>query len=821
METLRQDIRYGIRTLGKNPGVTVIAIVTLALGIGANTAIFSMVNSILLKPLPVPNAQRLVVLGLQEKKGSVGAQFSLPDYRDIRSQTRTVFSDLAAWQIGIDGLSVGARADRVLTNYVSGSFFSMMGLRPALGRFILPGEGEAPGADPVAVLSYAYWQSRFAGDRNIVNRKVSIDGHPATIVGVAPEGFFGTSPLISVQVYLPLGMMTVAGVSPELLNNRTNRAMILYGRLADGASIASAQPVLAALAHRLSREYPDADKDIEIRAYPEVRARVTLGSLDSDNFIQVIADIFLGLALLVLLLACVNVANILLVRATVRERESAIRSALGAARIRLIRQLLTESVLLALGGGAAGILIGVWLSAGMGSLQLGTDLPARIDFSFDWRVFTYGFSAALFTGIAAGIVPAIRASTGNLSTILHRGGRGVVGGRHRLRTILVTVQVGGSLMLLIVAGLFARSLGAAQHTDLGFSPDHVLNMAIDPNEIGYTNAQAQAFYKNLLARVRALPGVVSASTANSVPMGYYFNGDTLQIDGYQPPAGQPAPQAIVNAVSTDYLQTMRIALLRGRDFTDGDDAEAPRVAVINQKMADRYWPRQDAIGRQFRMGTDVAHTLVVVGVVRDFHVQSVTQPIQPYFFIPLTQHPNFSLQTLQVRTVAPPQNMIRSVENVVSALAPGLPVADVRTMTEALNTLNGLLIFQVAAGLAAALGTLGLVLAVVGVYGVVSYDANRKTHEIGIRMALGAGRASVLKMVFRQGVVIVGIGLAIGLAAAFAAANLVGSFLAVSALDPITYIAGSTTLALVALIASYIPARRAMAVDPMVALRHE
>jgi predicted permease len=818
METLWHDIRYGARTLRQNLGITAIAVLTLALGIGANTAIFSMVNSILLKPLPVRDPGRLAVLGIQQKKGSIQPQFSLPEYRDIRVQTRGAFSDLAAVQIGVDGLSAGGRADRVLTNYVSGNFFSMMGIRPALGRFILPSEGETFGADPVVVLGYAYWQARFAGDRGIVGRKVSIDGHPVTIIGVAPEGFFGTSPLINVQVYLPVGMLTIESITADLLNNRADRSLALYGRLADGASLASAQPVLAAVGQRLSREYPDADKDVNIQAFPEARARV---NLDSDNYIQIIADIFLGLAVMVLLLACVNVANILLVRATVRERESAIRSALGAARVRLIRQLLTESILQSLAGGAAGVLIGVWLSSGLGSLKLGTDLPARLDFSFDWRVFAYAFACAILTGIAAGIVPAVRASRGNLSSILHDGGRGVVGGRHRLRSVLVTAQVGGSLMLLIIAGLFARSLGAAQHNDLGFNPNHVLNLTLDPNEIGYSTAQGQAFYRDLLRRVRTLPGVVAASTANSVPMGYYFSADTPQVDGYQPPPGQPAPQALCNAVSSNYLRTMRIALLRGRDFTDADDAKAPYVAVVNQKMAERFWPKQDAIGRQFSIASEPGHSMTVVGVVRDFHFQGITTPVAPYFFIPLPQHPVYSLQTLQVRTVADPRNMIRSVENVVSTLAPGLPVFDVKTMTEALNTLNGLLVFQVAAGLAAALGILGLVLAIVGVYGVVSYDASRKTHEIGIRVALGAERSDVLRMVFRQGVIIVGVGLVLGLAAAFASASVVASFLAVSAVDPVTYITGSVALALVALLASYIPARRAMRVDPMVALRHE
>jgi putative ABC transport system permease protein len=304
-------------------------------------------------------------------------------------------------------------------------------------------------------------------------------------------------------------------------------------------------------------------------------------------------------------------------------------------------------------------------------------------------------------------------------------------------------------------------------------------------------------------------------------MGYYVSGDTPEVDGYQPPPGQPAPQALCNAVSSDYLRTMRIALLRGRDLTDADDAKAPYVAVVNETMARRFWPKQDPIGRQFSIASKLGHPMTVVGVAHDYHFEGITTPIDPAFLMPLQQHPFYSLQTLQVRTVADPRNMIPTVENVVSTLAPGLPVFDVKTMTEALNTLNGLLVFRVAAGLAAALGILGLVLAIVGVYGVVSYDASRKTHEIGIRVALGAERSDVLRMVFRQGVVIVGVGLGLGLAAAFASASVVASFLAVSAVDPVTYITGSVALALVALLASYIPARRAMRVDPMVALRHE
>jgi macrolide transport system ATP-binding/permease protein len=424
--------------------------------------------------------------------------------------------------------------------------------------------------------------------------------------------------------------------------------------------------------------------------------------------------------------------------------------------------------------------------------------------------------------VIVGLVPAYRASRGNLAAILHEGGRGVVGGKNRLRSMLVVAQVAGSLMLLIIAGLFTRSLGAAQRTNLGFDPSHVLTLAMDPQEIAYNETQGREFYKNLLDRVRALPGVESASTSSSVPMGYINNADTLQIDGYQPPPGQPAPFAFESAITPDYLQTMEIHLLRGRFFTAADAENTQYVAIVNEAMAKQYWPGQEPIGRQFRMGSDSKHSFQVVGITRDSRFNGITRPVGAYFYIPFAQHyAANSLEILEVKTAAAPSTMIPAVEQVIQTLAPDLPVFDVKTMSEALNTLNGLLIFQIGAVLAASLGILGLILAIVGVYGVVSFAASQRTHEIGVRMALGARPLDILKMIFGHGFTIVGIGLVVGLAAAYGAAHLVGSFLTVSSTDPVTYIAVSAGLTLVALIACYIPARRAMRVDPMVALHYE
>lgn len=819
MSSLLQDIRYGVRMLRKSPGFTAIAVITLALGIGANTTIFSMVDSFLLRPLPVQNPAQITTLSQVRKDGSSNNVFSVAEYRDLRNQTPQVFSKLVAYQVGMDGLNAYGKTDRILTNYVSGNFFSMLGIKPALGRFILPSEGEVIGADPVTVLSYSFWQTRFGGDPEIVGKKVSVNGLPVTIVGVAPEGFDGIHCLLSFQAYLPLGMASIEGYPSDFMTNRQIRNVFLYGRLLPGVTLKRAQASLDVVAQRLARQYPEVGKDRSLRIFPELRSRP---NPDPSNTLLIVSGLFLGLATMVLLLACVNVANILLVRATVRAREMAIRAALGAARIRMIRQLVTESMVLALAGGAAGVLIGLWGSSFLSSIRLHVDVPVRLNFSFDWRLFGFALAIALATGVIVGLIPAIRASRQDLGTVLHEAGRGIVSGGHRLRDGLVVVQVGGSLMLLIIAMLFMRSLGKAQRSNLGFEPSGVVNFSMDPTEIGYSEEQGRAFYQNLLTRVRSTPGVESASTASSVPMGYVGNSDTLEIDGYQAAPGEPKPVIPYNAVSSGYLSTLKIPLVRGRMIDENDTPTTSFVAVVNQAMAKRFWPNQDPIGRHFKLGSEPQHVIQVVGVVKDARFQNITGDIAPCFFVPVAQHyPTNSLGILQVRTSIAPETMIPQLERVIESLAPSMPVFDVQTMIQAIDTVNGLLLFQIGAGLAASLGLLGLVLAVVGVYGVISYSASQRTHEIGLRMAVGAQPFDILKMVLRQGVLIVSLGLVLGIGAAFASARVLNSFLTISATDPLSYLSVAAALTLVALCACYIPARRATKVDPMNALRYE
>ena len=818
MRTLLQDFRHADRQMRRTPAFAAVAILTLALGIGANVAIFSMVDWLLLRPLPVKDPGQITVLRLQQNLDILLATLSIPDYRDIRGQTTAVFDGLAGYEMSLDGLSVdGGNAARVVTNYVTGNFFSVLGIQPALGRLILPAEGNAPGADPVIVLSYSYWKQHLGGDPDIIGKKVSFDGHPVTVIGVAPQGFQGVQSLVSIAGYLPLGMAAITQ-PPGFMENRGERGLSVLGRLRKGVSLQQAQAALTVVSQRLSQQYPEIDKNVKALVFPEANAR--LGDPRMTNT-PLLSALFLGLAILVLLLACVNVGNVLLVRATVRERELAIRAALGAGRGHLMRLLLAEGVLLAIVGGAAGLVLGTWGGAALRSINLHTDFPIQLDFRFDWRVFIYALGMAMAAGVLVAIFPALRAGRRDLNQVLHQGGRGLVGGGQKVRSALVVAQVGGSLMLLIIAALFARSLGQARRTDLGFDPAHVVNLTMDPQEIGYHEAQTREFYHNLLQRVRALPGVTAASTAFSVPLGYYSNGATLAIDGHQAPAGQPAPVAVVNPVSPGNFETLGIPLLRGRDFTDRDDEKAPYVAVVNETFVKQYWPHQDPIGRHFRSVNDPTHSIEVVGVAKDARYIFVRGPEYPLVYFPFAQHAGTSLETLQVRTAGDPKAMIPELERAIESVAPDLPVFEVKTMTEALYTLNGFLAYEVAAGLAAAMGILGLVLSVVGVYGVISYTASQRSHEIGVRMALGAQPRQILRMILRQGIVIVAIGLGLGVLAALAAARVVGTFLAVSPTDPATYVAVSVLLTLVALAACAIPARRAMRVDPMAALHYE
>jgi predicted permease len=822
VEDLGRDLRFAFRQLRHSPGFALIAVLTLALGVGINTAVFSMVNGLMFSSLHIQNESR--VLEIAERPGDLPWQpnLSLPEFEAVRDQTKNVFSQVVGDQYGLDGLSMqGTRPDRVFTDYVTAGYFQTLGVQPMLGRLLRPDEGVTPGADPVIVLSYAYWKRHFAADTNIVGRQVSLDGHPLTVVGVAPRSFRGLNTALTVEAWLPVAMIIpIENVPLTDYNKPSNRNIRIYARLQPKASQAEVNAGLSLASRRLASEFPHDEKDFTLHSFPLYAGRNA--GFDGNNSVGHAAALFLGLAGLVLLLACVNVANLLLVRATVREREMVIRSALGARRFRLIRQMLTESILLAIFGGASGVGLGIWSSTLLGSVNLQTDMPLSFDFSFDWHVLAFSATVALLAGAVVGIVPAWRLGRANLNLILREGGRGIAGGGHKLRDSLVIVQVASALMLLIVASLFTRSLAQSEHANLGFNPNNVLTLMMDPGEIGYSDAQARDFYRSMLPLMRAVPGIASATVAQTIPMGLIGNsGDSVTLSGFQPSTGQLAPVLSYDVINSDYFLTLGIPILQGRAIADSDSENNLHVVVISESMAEKYWPHQNPLGQQVTMITnDPTRPMTVVGVAKDARYQGFSGPFAPYFYVPFQQHfVGNSLETLEVRTMGDPVAMAPEIERAIHNMTPGLPVFEVKTLHQALYSPNGLLLFQVVAALAGIMGTLGLVLAIVGVYGVLSYVVSQKTGEIGVRMALGANRSDILRMVYKQGLWIVGIGLTVGLALSFGVAHLLRSMIIVSATDPVTYVSVPALLAAIALLACYIPARRAMRTEPMEALR--
>jgi len=822
MESVWLDIRYAIRALHKSPWFAVLAIVTLAIGIAVNTAIFSVVNGLLLRPFPAPHPEQLVVLSLQQAGDPALQSFSYPDYADLRDRASSSI-ELAAHRITLSGLKADNWGDHCIVTRVTGNYFSMLGIQPALGRLILPSEGRTPAADPVVVLGYSYWQKKFSGGRDVIGKLVQISGHPMTIVGVAPKGFIGTYSMVNSDLYVPLSADISAKTEKTIEDtwtHRDDRSLSVMGRRKPGTTLKDSQNALNVVVQGIAAEHPDTDKGIGVLVLPERRGRP---EPDASNTIGTIADVFLLLAALVLLVACFNVTNVLLVRATARQREMAIRAALGAGRARLIRQYLTESLLLAALGAAAGLLLSTWATQYLSSIPLGTDLPIQLNFAPDARVYSFALAAALLTGIIVGVFPALRAAGRDVRSALHEGGRGSSGGRRRqvARSSLVVAQVAGSLVLLIVAGLFLRSLAKAQTIYLGFDPSHVLDFSLDVQQIGYDEVQGRTFYRDLESRLRALPGVVSVAQAFSVPLGIMSTFDPVIAEGHPVEAGKQPSSVQYNMVTAGYFDTLRILLLRGRAFGDADSENASRVAIVNQTMARKFWPGEDALGKRFTFKSASGPFAQVVGIVQDGKYKALTEDPQPQFFIPADQA-YVSLRTFHVRTSVPPESLASQVQAEVREMAPMLPVSEMQTMQQALQGFNGYLFYRLGAQLSATMGLLGLVLAVVGVYSVASYAASQRTHEIGIRMAIGATPGDILRLVLRQGVGVVTLGLVVGLLLAFSGTRLLADlFYGVAPSDPLTYVAVATLLLGVALLACWIPARRATRVSPLAALRFE
>jgi predicted permease len=818
LETFLQDLRFAARMLRKNPGVTAIVVLTLALGVGANTAIFGVVNSFLFQPLPVPNPKQMVALVIQSGDSLGALGFSYPQFVEFRKETDS-FCNVFGQALGRISFTADGHTDTLAVSGVSGNYFSGLGLKPALGRLVLLGEAEHPGEPAIVVLSYSFWQRRFGGDPGIIGKQVRADGRPATIVGVAPADFHGQFSGFDLDAFLPLSTKYPDQSGANFWNSRSINMLLSLGRLKPGVTIAQAQSRFDVISRRLAAQYPATDKDLSVRVMDERFSRPI--PYANDAFI-IFSGLFLILGALVLLLASTNIANILMARASVRQREMAIRAALGGARSRLLRQMLTETILTALLGGAAGVALGAWIGRLIGSIHL-SGIPIRIGFGIDWRLFVYALAAVLFTAVLAALSPALRATRADVNTVLHQGGRADAGGtaRHKVRGDLMAAQVAGSLMLLIVAGLFVRSLRAVEHMDLGFDPNQLLNVALDPSVNNYTETQSKEFYRELETRVRALPGVQSASLASLVPIGYTRGKENVYVEGRPTPSGQQAPGIFSNSVDSAYFETMRIPLLLGRAFTDADGETSQRVAIVNETMAQRFWPGENPIGKRFSLTSDAGPFVEIVGVVHNGKYRVLAEDPQPYFYLPLAQ--SFTPQlVLQIRSALPSESLAPMVQRAILALDSNAPIEQFQTMKESLGGALGYFIFRLGASLAAAMGLLGLILAVVGVYGVVSYAATQRTQELGIRMALGASPRQILTLLLKQGARLVAAGLFFGLTGAWALTRAMTHMLVgVSPSDPLTYLSVAALLSFITLLACWIPARRALRIDPMVALRYE
>jgi predicted permease len=819
MHQLMQDLRLAARMLVKAPVFAVIVILTIGLGIGANAAVFSVLNSFILRPMPVHDPSNLAVLAIQHEGNEQPHSVSYLDYLDYRAEGHA-FSDIGAFYITFAGLSADGRADRLTACFVTSNLFSMLGVGPAEGRVILPSDGDTPGTGSIVVLGHSYWLKRFAGDRSVVGRSVMVNGRPFTVAGVVPASFRGPYSIVEFDAYLPMSMVAIdSSGGKDVLTKRDSHSMRLLGRLAPGVGIKQAQSAMDVVATRLERQYPDTNKTVRARVFPEYLARP---EPNNAGQIPMVGAVFMVMVGLVLLVACVNVVNLMLVRATGRRRELAVRAALGAGRPRLMRQLITESLLIAAAGGVAGLAFGSAVSRLLGRIHLPGDLPFRFDFSFDWRVYAYVTGLAIVTGVLVGVLPALRASRADLNDVLREGGRSQAeGGRSRLRKGLVIAQVAVSLVLLIAAGLFVRSLGNAQRIDLGFDPAYVLNLSMDVGQQGYSDARGTTFYRELESRVASLPGVTSVSYALSAPMGYNNSAAYVDIESRPVERGQRKPIAGFNAVGARYFDTMKVPLRRGRGFTEHDDAHSTPVAVVSELMAARFWPNEDPIGKRFK-GDDLGPAWVeVIGVAANGQYTYLFADPAPYFFVPIAQQYR-SMRVLHLRTAAAPESLMLAARTQVRALDPDLPVYDVMPMADVLQGGNGFFLLRMGAAFAGALGLLGLVLAAIGIYGVVSYAASQRTQEIGIRVALGAQARDVLRLVVGQGLGLVLVGIALGLAAAYGMSRFLTTLLfGISPNDLVTFASVPAVLGTIALAACWIPARRAARVDPVTALRGE
>jgi macrolide transport system ATP-binding/permease protein len=822
MTTFFKDVRFGLRVLWKGKGFTAVAVLTLALGIGVNTAIFSGVNAFVLRPLTgVGEPERVVALFEASKEGRGGYNdFSYPDYKDYLART-DVFEGVLAHDL-VQAV-IGTERERTGVDWgqmVTGNFFDVLKVKMRLGRGFLPEEDATPNTHPVVVISHDLWRTRFDSDTSIVGKVVQLNGHPFTVVGVAGQEFAGAKWAIGMKFWVPLMMkQQVTGGTNDWQTTRGNHWLELMGRLKPGVTREQAASALTAVATRLEQEYPEArNKNVQVLVMDEREGRWG----DLGGVVRLSSGLALLLVGLVLLVACANVANMMLARSVARRREMGIRLALGAGRVRVVRQLLTESVILALMGGALGMLLSFWMTDALTSFFPVIAYQIVLDVSPDSRALAFTLAVSVLTGLVFGLAPALEATRTDLIPVLK--GEAGHGGRPRrlsVRNALVVLQVAVSIVVLVAAALFVQSFRNAKSIDPGFLTRDAVLVSVNPGLFGYTKEQGRDFYRRLSERVRAMPGVESAAFVDWMPLGDSSNdwGPVYPAEKGVPPPGEGL-DAYAQTVGPGYLKTMNIQLVEGRDFDERErEGVTPESIIINETLARRLWPGEGAVGKRMGLGRKIEDALQVVGVVRDSKVRTLGEASRNLMYVSVDQTYRGGM-TLVVRTPGEGGGVVEGVRQAVKEIDPRMPLYRVMTIEQHLTW--AFWAQNMAASLAAAFGLLALVLAAVGLYGVVSYTVARRTHEIGIRVALGAQARDVLRIVLRQGMALTLAGLAVGLAAALALARLLASLLyGVSPGDPATYILVALVLACVALVACLVPARRATKVDPMEALRYE